>query len=229
MSRTILITGANGHLGREVLPILHSDGHSIIAVTGSKAIPEGLEKEAVKLERVNLFEEAETNAFIRKTIEENPDLDAAVLLAGGYAPGSMEETDEASIDQQITLNFKTAWFVVKPVLEHFKQRKEGQFIFIGARPAILPEAGKHNVAYALSKSLLLSLAEIINAEGKPYGITASVIILSTLDTYANRKEMPGADYANWVPPADVADTIRFVLSDAGKKLRQPVYKLFNKA
>jgi len=229
MQRTILITGATGYLGKEVVHHLHAEGNSILATYHSKEFDESTKQKIAHAEHVDLFNENDTNSAMLKLVQQHPALDAAVLLAGGFKPGSIEHTDEALFDELFSLNFKTAWFVVKPLMDHFKKIGHGQFIFIAARPAISPEAGKNLVAYALSKSLLVSLAEIINADGKAIGITASVILPSTLDTPPNRKDMPNADFNKWVPTTDVAQTISFILSPAGIQMRQPVYKIYGKS
>ena len=42
------------------------------------------------------------------------------------------------------------------------------------------------------------------------------ILPSIIDTPANRKEMPDADFRIWVTPDEIADTIRFLLSDGAR-------------
>jgi NAD(P)-dependent dehydrogenase (short-subunit alcohol dehydrogenase family) len=229
MKRTILITGATGTLGREVVSLLHTDGNTLLATHHHLDLDENLRSKLEHVAHVDLSREKETQVTITKLIQHYPETDAAILLAGGYISGSIAETDGNMLDQQFSLNFKTTWHVVRPILEHFKKIGRGQFVFIGAKPAVFPEAGKHLVAYALSKSLLLNLAEIINAEGKAAEITATVIVPSVIDSEQNRKDMPNADYHKWVTATDVAQAIRFILSDAGKKMRQPIYRLFHKA
>ena len=86
------------------------------------------------------------------------------------------------VQKQIALNFDTAYHVARPLLKHFKEQGSGSLVFVGARPALDPQAGKNMIAYALSKSLLFQLAEYINAEHKGTDITASVIVPSTIDT-----------------------------------------------
>lgn len=227
MSRTIIISGSNGNLGQEVVNILFEEGHKIHALIGPGEIPDSFKKKTIDQTLIDLGNENATEFLIQKMIKEYPQLDAAVLLAGGFEIGSVEATNETLLDQQIALNFKTAWFVIKPLLAHFKKRGEGQFILISARPAINPNEAKTKVAYAISKSMLLTLAEIINAEGRDSGITASVIIPSILDTPQNRDAMPDADPERWVKTSDIANTISFILSDTGKVLRQPVFKLYH--
>ena len=36
---------------------------------------------------------------------------------------------------------------------------------------------------------------------------------SVIDTPANRAAMPDADFSKWVPPAEIAKVIRFLVSD----------------
>jgi NAD(P)-dependent dehydrogenase (short-subunit alcohol dehydrogenase family) len=85
------------------------------------------------------------------------------------------------------------------------------------------------IAYAISKSMLFSLAEFINEEGNKQGITASIIVPSTIDTPPNRKSMPDADPEKWVKAMDIGETIRYILSDTGRKLRQPVFKVYHQS
>ena len=229
MHRTILITGATGNLGKEVVNTLHAEGHTILTTYHSTQPDEAFKQKVAHLECLDLDKESDSIDFLNKLTDRFPKLDAAVLLAGGYVPGTIDQTDESQVEQQMDLNFRTAWNIVKPAMEHFKKRGGGQFIFMGSRPAISPEAGKSSVAYALSKSLLFSLADIINADGKAMGITASVIVPSILDTPQNRKDMPDADFSKWVRTQDVAKTISFILSEQGQLLRQPVFKIYNRS
>ena len=229
MKRTILITGSNGHLGQQVVSKLSDEGHQLIAAMGSCPFPESFKDITALHMQVDLNNEQSTEEFVEKIISQYPKLDAAVLLAGGFEAGNIEGTNEALLDRQIALNFKTAWLVVKPIMAHFKKIGTGQFILICARPAVSPEAGKKSVAYAISKSMLLTLAEIINADGSKSGITASVIIPSILDTQPNREDMPDSDFEKWVKPSRIAETISFILSDVGKELRQPVFKIYNRS
>ena len=229
MHRTILITGATGNLGREVVNTLHAEGHTILTTYHNTQPDEAFKQKVAHLECLDLDKEADSIDFLNKLTGQFPKLDAAILLAGGYVPGTIDKTDESQVEQQMDLNFRTAWNIVKPAMEHFKKTGGGQFVFIGSRPAISPEAGKGSVAYALSKSLLFALAEIINADGKTHGITASVIVPSILDTPQNRKDMPDSDFSKWVSTKEVAETIRFILSPTGRQMRQAVYKIYNKS
>lgn len=227
--KTILITGANGNLGTEVVKTLFDKGFGICATVGSGALPDDFAKMTKATRNVNLTDEVETQQYVEEITGQHPSLSAAVLLVGGYASGSIKDTDGAAIDKQIALNFKTAYFIVRPLLAHFEKIGGGQIILVGARPALDAAAGKNNVAYSLGKSLVFHLAELINAAGKGKHITATVLVPSTIDTPPNRNAMPDADFSKWIKASDIAENIAFVLSDAGKTLRETVLKVYNEA
>ena len=227
--RTIIITGSNGNLGKVVIDKLAAEGYRIIADVGPGEVPDSFKEKVHELTNVDLTIEDNTENYAQSIIDRYPDIDAAILLTGGFVPGTLDSTNEDSLDQMIGLNFKTALFMVRPFMAHFKKNGKGQFILISARSAINPDEGKNNIAYAISKSMLLTLAEIINADGKKSGITASVIVPSILDTPPNREAMPDADFNNWVNPSSVAELISFILSDAGKALRQPIFKIYHRS
>jgi NAD(P)-dependent dehydrogenase (short-subunit alcohol dehydrogenase family) len=72
----------------------------------------------------------------------------------------------------------------------------------------------------------VSLIRTVAIENKDHGITANVILPGTMDTPANRKEMPGADTSQWVQPASVSSLIVWLAGDGGKDVTGaaiPVY------
>jgi short-subunit dehydrogenase len=92
------------------------------------------------------------------------------------------------------------------------QPSGGKIIMVGSRPGKNPTSAKTAVAYALSKSLIFRLAEIVNEEDKSKNISATVFVPGTIDTEANRKAMPDADFSKWNKPVDIANRMEKVLS-----------------
>jgi NAD(P)-dependent dehydrogenase (short-subunit alcohol dehydrogenase family) len=227
---SIIVTGSNGNLGLSVTERLLRDGYHILAASGKAGAGLLPEHENLAKFEVDLINEEETVKFVESAIKNNPDLDAAVLLVGGFAMGKLTETSRADLEKLISLNFYTAYYMVRPLLKYFLERKEGgRFILIGSRPGLNASDGKDFFAYALSKAMIFRLAEFINAEGKDKNVTASVIVPSTIDTEANRKAMPGADFSKWVPADKIADVISFSLSETGRMLRESVIRIYNRS
>jgi len=228
--KTFIITGANGNLGTACVKTFLAEGHKVVAVDGHDdhlAFAAG--NANYEFATVNLTNEDETNAFIANIISKHGKIDGALMLVGGFAAGNIAATTGADIHKMFSLNFETAYFMARPLLQHMQQHNYGRLIFIGARPAINSMQGKDLMAYALTKSLVFKLADFINEENKGKNITASVIVPSTIDTALNRKSMPDTDPANWVTPEALAGTMAFIVSDKGSVLRETVFKVYNNA
>jgi NAD(P)-dependent dehydrogenase (short-subunit alcohol dehydrogenase family) len=225
---SVLISGASGHLGASVLARLVAEGYSVLAPASSAASAAALTRERVTAAQVNLTDESSVREYVA-AIANTRELRAAVLLAGGFAMGGLRETDGAALRKMIATNFETAFHLVRELLPVFERRGGGQFVLIGSRPAISPADGQHVAAYALSKGMVMQLAELVNAAGRDKNIDATVIVPSTIDTAANREAMPNADPKRWVSPQAIADTIAFVLSDTGRQMRGSVLKLYNES
>jgi NAD(P)-dependent dehydrogenase (short-subunit alcohol dehydrogenase family) len=227
---SLIITGANGNLGLAVVNRLLADGYHLLAASGQVSAGSLPQNEKLEATEVDLLDEDKARQFAESCLQKHNDIQAAVLLVGGFAMGNLAGTDKAGLQKMIELNFYSAYHIVRPLLKQFLSRPEGgQFILIGSRPGLHAEAGKDFFAYSLSKAMIFKLAEFINAEGKDKGVTATVIVPSTIDTEANRKAMPGADFSKWVPTENIADAISFSLSETGRMLREHVIKIYNKS
>lgn len=227
MPATIIITGAAGHLGRAVVERLQGRVEHLSLTLAPGETDELLPPGAWEAETVDLTDEAAARSYVEEQAQRYT-IDAAVLLVGGFAAGSFADCDAAALRRMYSLNFETAYFMARPLLEVFERQGHGRFVFISSRPAFRPEDGSDMVAYALSKGLVNHLAELINAAGDRHNIVATVIAPSTLDVPPNRRAMPAANPANWVPPARLAEAIDFLLSPAGRMLREPVLKMYHR-
>ncbi|MBX2892839.1 MAG: SDR family NAD(P)-dependent oxidoreductase [Saprospiraceae bacterium] len=231
--KSIIVTGASGNMGQAVVERFAEDGQKVYAVLGlgenSRMFSESPLSQNIDVQFLNLTDETVSEGYVKGIVAKDPAVEAALCIVGGWQPGTLAETTGYELDKMLKLNFSTAFNIAKPLMEYFERRGGGQFIFIGARPAINPAEAKNQVAYALSKSLVFRLAEIINDQGKFKNIRSSVIIPSILDTPQNRAAMPDADMSDWVTPESAADTIAFLLSDTGSTMRETVIKLYNQA
>ena len=73
---------------------------------------------------------------------------------------------------------------------------------------------------------MVSLIRTAALENKDAGLTANVVLPGTMDTPANRKAMPNADFSKWVRPASVASLITWLASDAGKDVSGAVIPVY---
>jgi len=228
--KNILVTGASGNLGKASVEKFAASGYNVVATVSPGKTLGYKHAESVDVVEVDLAVEASVAKVIPGVVKKYGNIDAALFLAGGFAMGSVADTDAAALDKMFAINFETAYYPARLVFQQMMtQASGGRLIFIGSRPALQPKDGKNAVGYALSKSLIFAFAEMLNAEGSPKNVTSSVIVPSTIDTPANRESMPKADFSAWVKPEEIADAMMFIVSDAGKSLREPVLKIYGKA
>src|ERR1700730_16937491 len=167
MPKTIIITGANGNLGTVTVKKFLAEGYRVIAVDHSgshldfaKGNPD------FELRSVNLVNEPDVNSFVQEVITKYKSVDGALMLAGGFSAGNLQSTSGEDLKNLYSLNFETAFFITRSLIQHMLTAGYGRLVFIGARPALIAGQGKAAVAYALTKSLLFKLADLINADSK---------------------------------------------------------------
>lgn len=230
MPKTILITGANGNLGVATVKKFLDEGYKVIGVDQSGThLGFAADHDNFELKSVDAGDEQAVATFVEEVIELNGRIDGAMLLVGGFAMGDIAATGAAELRKMYSLNFETAYFFARPLFQHMLENDYGRLVFMGARPALKPEQGKGALAYALTKSMLFELAQLLNATAKGKNVVASVVAPSTIDTTINRKSMPDADFATWVKPEAIATLLEFICSEGGAALRESVYKIYNNA
>ena len=228
--KNVLITGASGNLGKAAVERFAADGYQVIAtVSPGKSLGYPVTGK-VDTFQADLTNERSAEDTVRAILEKHGTIDAALLLVGAFAMGSIKDTDSAALRKMFALNFETAYYIARPVFGHMLTQPEGgRIILIGSRPAIKASEGKSKLAYTLSKSLIFKLAELLNAEGASRNVTASVIAPSIIDTEDNRKSMPDADFSRWVKAEEIADAMAYLCSSKGRSLRESVLKIYGES
>jgi len=202
---TAIITGAAGNLGKAMVKGFLEKGYTVLGILAPADKAEELPlEEAFSLYRAELTNEKETGETIEKLISDHGSIDVAVLTVGGFAMGTIADTSLEQIQEQIKLNFNTAYAVARPVYRQMRSQGKGRIFLVGSGPGMDMHNSKGMTAYGLSKSLLFRLAELLNEESDGLDIITQVIVPSTIDTPQNRKAMPDADYSKWVKAETIA-------------------------
>ena len=225
MPSTILITGANGNLGTTVVKKFLDAGFRVIAIDANDDhLQFASGNSAFQFYSVNLVDEAAVDSLLEGLLNKET-ISAGFLLAGGFAMGKFGETAATEMRRMIDLNFFTTYSIARQLYRSMQSKGHGRLVFMGARPALEPKAAQNMSAYAISKSMIFRLAEVINAESKDVDITASVIVPATIDTPPNRSSMPNADFSKWVTPAQIADLLMVIVSETGAPLKETILKM----
>jgi NAD(P)-dependent dehydrogenase (short-subunit alcohol dehydrogenase family) len=203
--KTALVTGANGGLGIYVTKALLNAGFTVVGLA-PRIQQSGFDHPNFSALAATLNSLDEAKKAVATVIARCGKIDVLAHLVGGFAGGqTIAETDDATWQRMFDANLNSAFHILRAVILEMRKAGGGRIIAIGSRQAEEPAPGIG--AYSASKAAIVSLMQTVALENKDAGITANVILPGTMDTPANRKDMPGADTSQWVQPASVASLI----------------------
>jgi len=222
--KIVLVTGANGGLGRNVIQAMMDAGATVVG-TSRKIEPAEFNGDAFTALPGELSSPAGAQSVVDFVFSKFGRLDVVAHTVGGFAGGpSVAETDDATFQRMMDLNLNCTLYLLRAAIPVMRKTHGGRIIAIGSRAAVEPGAGVG--AYSASKAAMVSLIRTVALENKDVGLTANVILPGTMDTPANRKAMPNADVSKWVQPAHVAGLIIWLAGEPGKDVNGallPVY------
>ncbi|MFY9727448.1 MAG: SDR family NAD(P)-dependent oxidoreductase [Bryobacteraceae bacterium] len=222
--KVALITGANGGLGNFVTEAFLAAGAKVMGVSRSIRASDFPHPAFAALPAELSGGEA-ARKVTDHIVARFGRIDALVHVVGGFAGGkSVAETDDATLDKMLDLNYRSAFFMARAVLPHMRQQGGGRILAVASRQAVEP--GAMVGAYSASKAALVALIRTIALENKDRHISANTVLPGTMDTPANRAADPKADPLQWVQPAQVAALLVHLASDAAAQVTGaaiPVY------
>ncbi|MEZ5735755.1 MAG: SDR family NAD(P)-dependent oxidoreductase [Novosphingobium sp.] len=209
MARSVIVTGGFGVLGQAVAAAFAAQGDKVARVDFAASAPSALEG-ALDIGGVDLTDATATQSALDKVVSAHGKIDVLVNIAGGFA---WETLDDGSIDtwaKMQSMNLMTAATITKLALPELKKSAEGRIVNIGAGAAVKAAMGMG--AYAASKSGVHRLTEALAEELAGSSVTVNAVLPSIIDTPTNRKDMPDADFSEWVKPEAIASVILFLAS-----------------
>lgn len=220
MTGTVMITGAAGNLGREVAAAFAREGARLVLVDRDPAALHaacGDASDSRLLAAVDLLDAAQVQAAVAQALSRFGRIDALCNIAGGFAMGDpVHEIADATFERLIDLNVRTLLNAVRAVVPAMLASGAGAIVNVAAHAARqgLPRMG----VYCAAKDAVVRLTEAMSAELRERGIRVNCVAPTIIDTPDNRAAMPDADPARWVAPADLAEVIRFLSSDAARAI-----------
>lgn len=216
--KTIVVTGALGALGSVVAETAAKRRASVALIDHARAAPEGfterLGANALIVGGVDLTSLAAAEAAMASVKAKFRRIDALINIAGGFQWQTVADGEIDGWDRMYAMNLKTALNASRAALPYLLASGAGRIVNVGAQSALHAAAGFG--PYAASKSAVHRLTESLADELKLKGVTVNAVLPSTIDTAANRRDMPKADFSRWVAPADLAAVILFLISDEAK-------------
>ncbi len=225
-NRTVLISGANGGLGRAVTEAFLQAGAMVAGVYRSGPPP--VEHERFFGVEADLSAPESASAAVERARTRTGRVDALIHLVGGFAGGKpVAETDDATWKRMLDMNLNSAFYAMRAVLPVLLAGGRGRIVAVGSKTAVEPVATLS--AYGVSKAALVALVRTLALELKNTGVTANAVLPSVIDTPANRAADPKADYAKWVKPESIAKLILWLASDDAGDVNGAIVPIYGRA
>lgn len=230
----IVVTGGAGALGTAVVNQLINQGAYCSIPCYDKAEEESFElgshDKVFTRAGIDLTDEEQTQSFYQDAITAQGPLWASIHIAGGFGMGSIEDSSKADFMKQINLNLVTCYNSCRYAIHHLRETgKGGRIVNIASRPALEPRQGSGMTAYTTSKAGVAALTQSLAAEVAKDDILVNAIAPSVIDTPANRKSMPDADYNSWPKPKEIATQISYLVSPQNYVTRGGVIPVYGKS
>jgi NAD(P)-dependent dehydrogenase (short-subunit alcohol dehydrogenase family) len=210
--KVVLVAGGTGGLGRAVSLAFLAEGAQVAVTYRNEeefaALKKAAGANATSLEghRVDVTEESAVGKLVDGILEAHGHLDAMVNAVGGYAGGTkLWEVETKTFEQMLALNLCAGYALSRAAIVPMLKQKHGSIVNVASKAAVDHGAGA--AAYAASKAAAVAMIDSLAADVKGSGVRVNSILPSIIDTEANRKAMPGADFAQWPKPEDIAKVI----------------------
>ncbi|MBM3340928.1 MAG: SDR family oxidoreductase [Betaproteobacteria bacterium] len=217
-NRTVIVTGAAGNLGKAVAQAFAEQGANLVLVDLKRdalAAAFGAENDRRLFAPANLLETAGATSVTQAALTRYKRIDVLCNIAGGFRMGeAVHETSNENWNFLFDINTRTLLNMVRAVVPHMVAAGGGKIVNVGAFAA---QKGVAQMgAYTASKGTVIRMTEAMAAELRDKNINVNCVLPTIIDTPENRAAMPKADPAKWVAPADLANVIAFLASDAAR-------------
>jgi NAD(P)-dependent dehydrogenase (short-subunit alcohol dehydrogenase family) len=217
--RVAVVTGGTGALGQAVTLRLLADGAIVAVPYAVEAEREALtqrigaaDRQCLIVQSVDVIDVKAMTAFAESVVAARGKIDVLVAGVGGFAGGSLVETELETWQRMLDLNLTSVFSVTRAVVPAMIRARYGRVVVVASR-AVVPPAGGF-IAYTVAKAGAIAFTQALSQETHPYGITVNAVLPSTMDTPANRAAMPDSDRKGWVPVEAVADAIAVLAREA---------------
>jgi NAD(P)-dependent dehydrogenase (short-subunit alcohol dehydrogenase family) len=199
--KIFVVTGASGAIASQICTIFEAQGTTVLRLDRAAKANTNLV--------ADVGNPADCHATIAKVLEQYGRLDGVIHTVGGFAVQGVGEYSPELLPKLLEVNLHSAVNVAMAALPALEQ-SVGFFGAIAAGQVARGGAAKV-AAYTASKGAMVLYFKSLALEVKAvrFGI---VYPMGTVDTLANRREMPNADFGTWIAPHDIADAFVFMAS-----------------
>ena len=210
----IIITGASKGLGKAMAKKFALDGNTLFLCARNEdqlnatanEIQNEFPNSIIYTKKVDVSKKNEVIEFGNFCLQKgSPDI--LINNAGQFIQGSVYNEVDGALEQMITTNLYSAYYLSRLIIPSMMEAKKGHIFNICSIASL--QAYQHGGSYSISKFAMLGFSKVLREEMKPYNIKVTSI-------------MPGATWsASWgdadypddrlMKPEDVAEAVVAIL------------------
>lgn len=222
--RVALVTGGTRGIGRAVVEALVSRGWRVAFTWNSDRVrAEELERASsgsAKAYPMDLRDRMRPGTLLREVEADLGPVHGLVNNAGTRKDGLLAMTSDADWDHVLEVDLSGVFRCCRAVLPGMLRRRAGSIVSVSSLSAMHGVAGQ--TAYAAAKAGVLGLTRALAREVGKRGIRVNAVVpgyvatdfVADLPAAAVAALRAGEALPSGVPPAAVAETVAFLLSDA---------------
>lgn len=214
--KVALVTGGAQGLGEAICRVLAASGVTVIVADIREDIAEKVVSEisseggkAAAL-RLDVTDEAQILSSIDQVIADHGHLDILINNAGIDVTVSIEELDVKDWDRIVAVNLRAPFILSKAVIPHMKQRQSGHIVNIASTAS--KRTWANATAYHASKWGLVGFSHALHVEARPARVKVTAVIAGGMQTPFILDRFPDTPLDKLQDPKNVADTIRYILT-----------------
>jgi len=233
--RVALVTGGNRGIGAAIALALAEDGADLALnyrrdEESARATTTAIEALGRRVERYQASVDdldADTR-MVDAVLADFGGIDIFVHCAGIASRGqSVVDTDPAEIERVWRVHALAAFALSKLIVPAMRTRPRGDIVYISSAATV--QWGQNSAPYNMAKAALEALARTLAKEERTHGIHVNVVAPGLVDTEMGRRLARGvmgvddihqldsnAPFEHVCSPEEVADVVRFVVSDAAR-------------
>jgi NAD(P)-dependent dehydrogenase (short-subunit alcohol dehydrogenase family) len=211
-----LVTGGGRGLGEAICRELAVAGATVVAADVNAEVAEevcGSIRQGggrASSMRLDVTSEDQAEEVFRRVVSEQGRLDVLVNNAGVDVTAPIEELSLADWDRILAVNLRGPFLMAGKAFAVMRRQGAGHVVNIVSTAA--KRAWANASAYHASKWGLLGLSHALHVEGRPHGIKVTAVIAGGMRTPFLLDRFPDLDPGLLQDPRNVAETVRFVLT-----------------
>ncbi len=231
--RVALVTGGGRGIGRAIALGLAADGANVAVnyrrdADAARETVEAIKKLGVRAEgyEADVTDFAQCEAMAELVLADFGFVDILVNNAGNASRGqSVKSTDPAEVHKLFDTHAFGAWAMSKVVIPSMREQPRGDIVMISSATTVQLPA--NSAPYNMAKAALEALASTLAKEERRNGIHVNVVAPGLVDTEMGRRLVKGAmgvedirtmdttaPFGHVCTPEEIADAVRWVVSDA---------------